>query len=101
MNKITLITTEQRGHQSTMEVPESCVDYGSPEGDATVITVTLRPSDLLNGMRQNQDPMQLVLRKLQEAGAPVEETPNMRFLRTGILRRYDAFPDIKYEWRSK
>ena len=77
------------------------VDDGAPEGDTTVITVTLHPSDILNAMRQNQDPEQLVFRKLQEAGAPVEETPNIRFLRTGILRRYDAFPDIKYEWRSK
>ena len=71
------------------------------DGEKTIITVTLHPAEILNGMRENQDPMQLVLRKLQEAGAPVEETPSMRFLRVGILRRYDAFPDIKYEWRSK
>jgi hypothetical protein len=102
MSKIILVTTEQGGHQSAMEIPESCVvDDGSPEGDTTVITVTLRPAEIMTGMRQRQDPEQLVLLKLKEAGAPVQGT-GLLSLKSGHLTRCDNFDNtITFEWRSK
>jgi hypothetical protein len=103
MSKIILVTTEQGGHQSAMEIPESCVvDDGSPEGDTTVITVTLHPAEILKAMRQRQDPEQLVLLKLKEAGAPVQGTVLLS-LKTGYLTRWRSLSTdpITFEWRSK
>ena len=72
-----------------------------PEGDMTVITVTLRPAEVLKGMRQRQDPEQLVLLKLKEAGAPVQGTVLLS-LKTGYLTRCDHLDNtITFEWRSK
>lgn len=77
------------------------VDDGAPEDDTTIITATLRPAEILKGMRQRQDPEQLVLLKLKEAGAPVQGT-GLLSLKSGYLTRYDS-PDntITFEWRSK
>jgi len=105
MNNITLITTEQGGHQSTMKVPESCVclDHGIYEGDTTVITVTLRPDEIMEAMRKRQDPKQLVLLKLHDAGAPVTGLEGNLSLKSGYLTRCDNLwnDTITFEWRSK
>jgi hypothetical protein len=72
------------------------------EGDTTVITVTLRPAEVLKAMRQRQDPEQLVLLKLKEAGAPVQGTVLLS-LKTGYLTRCTNLCTfiITFEWRSK
>ena len=78
------------------------VDDASPEGDMTVITVTLYPAEILKAMRQRQDPEQLVLLKLKEAGAPVQGTVLLS-LKTGYLTRWRSLSTdpITFEWRSK
>jgi hypothetical protein len=78
------------------------VDDGAPEGDTTVITVTLCPDEVMKAVRQRQDPEQLVLRKLKEAGAPVQGTALLS-LKTGYLIRCTNFCTyiITFEWRSK
>ena len=78
------------------------VDDGAPEGDTTVISVVLRPLEVLDAMRRDQDPQQLLMQKLKDAGVPVTEEDGKLFLKTGILVRFpDVYPNLHYEWRSK
>jgi len=87
------------------------VDDGASEGDTTVITVTLRPAEVLKAMRQRQDPEQFILQMLQSSGVPVEDagtrlvdgkmTAHVLKLTKGVIYRWDNWNEIIYEWRSK
>ena len=73
-------------------------DDASPEGDTTVITVTLRPSEIMEATNFEQ----LMMLKLHDAGAPVTGLEGNLSLKTGYLTLCNNFDNVlTFKCRSK